>query len=218
VAISSTVVLSAAHCFAGVAAETVSFQGIAASRIDIAPGYVGFGTPDFDNDLAAIVLSQALPDSVPTYELFTEPLVLGTVFTFVHRDGTTGNNAAELQGIDGESTYLFDYDDPDGQINFWGGTAVPGEDTVVPGDSGGPSFVLIDGVPKLLGLNTFRASTNLGAAGEYGSLGGGILVSYYQEFLGNYLPVPEPSSVLGLLATGGFFGWLKARRRLRTMG
>lgn len=211
VAISATVVLSAAHCFAGVNPATVSFQGITASRIDIAPGYVSFGQPDFDNDLAAIVLSASLDQAVPTYELFLRPLVLDTPITFVHRDGTTGNNVVDLQGIEGQTTFLFDYDDPQGQINVSGGTAVSGEATFRSGDSGGPSFVLVNGVPKLLGIDTFIASTSAGSEGEYGSLGGGILVSYYQDFLGNYVPVPEPTSPLAVLLAGGCFGWLKQR-------
>jgi hypothetical protein len=231
VAISSTVVLSAAHCFAGVAAETVSFQGIAASRIDIAPGYVGFGTPDFDNDLAAIVLSSALDPAVPIYQLVTRPAPPFTPITFVHRDGSTGNNVVNLKNIGGSTTFAFDYDDPNGEVNLVGGTAVSGEDTLRSGDSGGGSFVLVDGVPRLLGINTFLAGTSLGAAGEYGSIGGGLLVSKYQDFLSEYVPalkdrpgfnrqlvlgestaVPEPGSALALAGIAAVSGWVRGRR------
>lgn len=232
-AISSTVVLSAAHCFAGVEAASVSFQGISASRIDIAPGYVGYGEPNLDNDLAAIVLSSALPETVPVYQLLLSPVAPITPITFVHRDGTLGNNVVNLKNIDGTTTFAFDYDDPTGQTNLVGGTAVAGEDTLRSGDSGGPSFVLVGNVPVLLGVNTFIADTTLGSAGQYGSLGGGLLVSKYKDFLGNYVSttrnwfsgsrfslsseeftaVPEPGSAFALVATGGVFGWLKRRRR-----
>jgi hypothetical protein len=241
VAISSTVVLTAAHCSASAAANpsVLSFKGITASSVDVAPGFVSFGDPDLDNDLIAITLSSALPSSVPAYALFMGPPPIGAEIVFVHSDGSLGYNTLDLVPVNdpcapdpnntgictpadpgspvsfGASTFAFDYDlqgDTAGLYNYSGGGAVAGEDTLRGGDSGGPTFILVNGVPQLLGLNTFVATTPKGNYSQYGSLGGGILVSSYQGFLSNYVSVPEPET-WPLLALGSGFGVLGWRKR-----
>jgi hypothetical protein len=241
VAISSTVVLTAAHCSASAAANpsSLSFKGIAASRVDVAPGFNSFGDPDLDNDLVAITLSSALPSSVPTYALFIGPPPIGAEIVFVHRDSSLGYNTLDFVPVNspcapdpdntgictpadpgspvsfGASTFAFDYDlqgDTAGLYNYSGSGAVAGEDTLRGGDSGGPTFILVNGVPYLLGLNTFVTATPQGDAFQYGSLGGGVLVSSYQGFLSNYVSVPEPET-WPLLALGGGFGVLGWRKR-----
>jgi Trypsin/PEP-CTERM motif len=241
VAISSTVVLTAAHCSASAVGNpsSLSFKGITASRVDVAPGFVSYGDPDLDNDLVAITLSSALPSSVPTYALFMGPPPIGADIVFVHNNGSLGYNTLDFAPVYspcapdpnntgmctpadpgspvsfGASTFAFDYDlqgDTAGLYNYSGGGAVAGEDTLRGGDSGGPTFILVNGVPQLLGLNTFGATTPKGNAFQYGSVGGGILVSSYQGFLSNYVSVPEPET-WPLLMLGGGFGLLGLRKR-----
>lgn len=230
VAISPTVVLSAAHCYVNedtgtlkFSPSSVSFKGIAASTIDIAPGGFSFDPPetaDLDNDLVAITLSSILPTDVALYSLYEGTVQpTQTEIVFVHNDGSTGNNVIDRLGVDGTTTFLFDIDGSTVQPNSTGGTAIPGEDKLVVSDSGGPSFIL-DGnnVPQLLGINTFAGETTTTSgqvypAGEPGSVAGGILLSYYGDFLAPYLtPVPEPTAMAGGLLSGLLLLGVRARR------
>ena len=87
------------------------------------------------------------------------------------------------------------------------------ETTIGPGDSGGPSFAADfadfslelgdDGMPILLGVNTFTASAGLDTpeAPLFGSIFGGMYVPAYAEWIDSVIePVPEPGTVAILLA------------------
>jgi hypothetical protein len=225
VSISATVVLSAAHCLSGVSAATVSFQGITASRIDIAPGFVSFGVPDFDNDLAAITLSTALPETVATYGLYLQPLTVGTEIQFVRQSGAVASNLVGFLGVDGPSanpgdfdtgitTFGFDDDTraPAGSDGFIDGLpAVAGEAGVSSGDSGSPVFVIVDGVPLLAGINLFQFGATVDGVQIPAAGGGGLRLAEYQEFLSNYILVPEPQETAGLLVLAGIFARLRRR-------
>jgi uncharacterized Zn-binding protein involved in type VI secretion len=221
VAISPTVVLTAAHCSAGANPASLSFKGIPAIRVDVAPGFVSFGNPNLDNDLVAITLSSPLPSSIPTYKIFFGSAPIGSGIVFIHNDSSVAYNVIDLAPVNdpcapdpnntgictpanpsqpvsiGTTTFAFDFDQPgdaSGLTNYVGGLAVSGEDTLRGGDSGGPSFILVNGVPQLLGINTYVAATPKGNAFAYGSIGGGILMSNYQSFLSSYLPAPTITS------------------------
>jgi uncharacterized Zn-binding protein involved in type VI secretion len=221
VAISPTVVLTAAHCSAGANPASLSFKGIPAIRVDVAPGYVSFGNPNLDNDLVAITLASPLPSSIPTYKIFFGSAPIGSGIVFIHNDSSVAYNVIDLAPVNdpcapdpnntgictpanpsqtvsiGTTTFAFDFDQPgdtSSLYNYVGGSAVSGEDTLRGGDSGGPSFILVNGVPQLLGINTYVAPTPKGAAFAYGSIGGGILMSNYQSFLSSYLTAPTITS------------------------
>ncbi|MBC7882007.1 MAG: trypsin-like serine protease [Anaerolineae bacterium] len=240
VAISPTVVLSAAHCSAGANPATLSFKGIPAIRVDVAPGYISFGQPNLDNDLVAITLASPLPSSIPTYKIYFESAPIGSGIVFIHNNSSVAYNAIDIAPVNdpcapdpnntgictpadpslpvsfGSTTFAFDFDQPGDTSNLYnyvGGPAVSGEDTLRSGDSGGPTFILVNGIPQLLGINTFVASTPKGSAFGYGSIGGGILLSNYQSFLSSYLPAPtitsfSPSNApigTSIIITGSYF-------------
>lgn len=100
--------------------------------------------------------------------------------------------------------FRYDFDGPSSSTNTFGdngsinGGLTLGNDaetTVGGGDSGGPSFVWIEGVPYVAGVNTFTQGTS---APLFGSLGGGISVPAYVAWLESLVP--------GLTDAGGSLG------------
>lgn len=108
--------------------------------------------------------------------------------------------------------FRFDFDGPNGSTNTFGdnGSINDGltlgndvETTIGGGDSGGPSFVWIDGVPYVAGVNTF---TQGASAPLFGSLGGGIAVPAYVAWLKSVVPgLPDTGGTLST-APGGIPG------------
>lgn len=124
----------------------------------------------------------------------------------------TGQNSYDVSILDDDGypipeVYLFDFDDPsvtdpNDPRNRWGGVSLGNqlESQLGFGDSGGPSFVWVDGEWKLWGINTFLAQFQGGPEPPlFGSAGGGMIVSAYLPWLRGYLS-PSPSAVgLGYL-------------------
>lgn len=119
----------------------------------------------------------------------------------------TGQNRVDLllprlaPGVSGHDAYVFDFDGPNSATNVYGpavpATATLGADveaTVGGGDSGSPAFVMDDGEWKLAGVNTFTGGVpGLGAAGFFGSIGGGMLISAYAPWIESVLTAaPKP--------------------------
>ncbi|MFB2921306.1 PEP-CTERM sorting domain-containing protein [Aerosakkonema funiforme] len=258
-AISSTHILTAGHCLdeddngtADFLPNNVRFNlnfgsdlshTITASALNIHPDYTGFANPTINDDMAIITLSEALPDGVPIYNLFRNPVSEGETFTMVGY-GTTGNgiegftggaslnvkrvgyNNADLFDVDDEGSgvnevFYYDFDGPDPSTNLIAGLTLGNdiEGSVGPGDSGGPSFVMKNGSMFLAGVNTFTFTvSDEQIPGTFGTGGGGILVSSYTDWIDGIVKpksVPEPSSVLGTLMLGalGTGSWLKRKQK-----
>jgi hypothetical protein len=117
------------------------------------------------------------------------------------------------QTVEGTSgiCYLFDYDTTGGQGN--------NESYIHAGDSGGPSFTVVDGIPTLVGAHWFSATLTNGTL-----VSGDTFIPYYIDNInaamfgsGESLQVlvPEPGAMM-LLASGmlACFLWSFRRRLL----
>lgn len=87
------------------------------------------------------------------------------------------------------------------------------ESNIGGGDSGGPSFVMVDGEYQLVANNTFGFAMGYSPKGGFGDGMGGILLKPYLDWI-DATAVPEPGS-LGLAALG-LAGLIGARRRRRS--
>jgi secreted trypsin-like serine protease len=214
-------------------------QSITASAIHVYPNYQGF-TPSADglvhNDLAIIELSSDLPTDVPIYSLSTTIPTNATTISMVGYgmggdglNGTTINGSPSVKrvgsnqvdrlfsGTNGSADmYMFDFDGTTLLTNVLGGGALANEAQFGPGDSGSPSFVQINGAWKILGVNTFVATTVAGGNPyTFGGLGGGTLITAYSSWIQGIVaaPVPEPTSIGMLLVGGLLLPWVARRRR-----
>ena len=82
----------------------------------------------------------------------------------------------------------------------------PGEDGVtdlegvgVSGDSGGPVFIDVDGVPHIAGLNSWGEGGNGIRVGQYGSRDYQTRVSQYLDWLDSVVDFPEPVAADGFV-------------------
>ncbi|MBE9039934.1 trypsin-like serine protease [Oscillatoriales cyanobacterium LEGE 11467] len=233
-AISRTHILTAAHCFdhndnglwnddlnpSNVRLNFNFGQNLShrlrASRLDLHSDYTGFARPSINDDLAIVTLEDVLPEEIPIYQLYRNPLITGDLLTMVGYgysgngvDGYTtranlskkrvGQNIVDRFRLDDEGSgenevFLYDFDGPDASSNRTGGTTLGNdiEAIVGPGDSGGPSFIWEDDTLKLAGINTFT----FGGGGKFGSTAGGMMVSAYADWIDNIamLSVPQPEN------------------------
>lgn len=184
------------------------------------PNFTGFNSPSINDDLAVITLGAALPAGVPTYQLATSDMVAGTTHIYMVGYGRSGDGvkgyttgASFTVKRDGENivdafygqddaagtpgakeVFRFDFDGPRPNTNAMGGKTLGNdkETTLGGGDSGGPSFVVVGGVYYLAGVNTFTQGSS---APKFGSLGGGINVFPYTDWIKG----PHPA----IVSTGG---------------
>lgn len=203
-----------------------SSHTIGASEIYTHPDYTGFDNPSLNDDIAIIKLSSVAPAGVPVYDLHRSAVSAGTTLTAVgygrSGDGVNGytvnasfnvkrvgqNKADDFDGQDdaGEAAanevFFFDFDGSTGN-GFLGGPTLGNilETTLGGGDSGGPSFIDVGGILRVLGVNTFtfQSSVSSPAVPLFGSGGGGMLASAYSGWIDSIVPIPEPSGVAVLL-------------------
>lgn len=238
--ISQRHVITAAHCFDNQNDGTIdaslqsivfnlNFGGdlthqIGVGALDVNPEYLGTSTT-FSHDLAILTLLEDVPAGLPVYELAT--MAFNDKLTLVGY-GQSGNGTESSFSVGGSSSvkrvggnvndaffselFGFDFDAPD-TVGQPGGSLGNDIETMIgPGDSGGAAFVT-DGLQYYLaGVTTFRS----GSAPSFGSLGGGVRVGDYNDWIGSVvtsgavIAAPAPASML-FLALGGAF--LAARRR-----
>lgn len=212
---------------------------IPAVALAIHPDFTGFDNPVVNDDLAIITLASPVAAGVPIYPLLQSPLTEGTQTIQVgygrSGDGvggfTTGSsllvkrvgaNVFDLFEEDDDQAagnginevWMADFDGPTAATNLMGGATLGNdiETNLGPGDSGGPSFIDVDGQLTLVGTNTFGFSEDTGAAWPlYGSGSGGILIEPYRDWINTV--VPEPAT-MGLLAVG-LAGMVLRSRKLR---
>lgn len=236
--------ITAAHVVAGASAQQISFQtqggltfSSGASAVYINPEYTGStagnvaGDPSVHADLAIVRLNTATPASLPHYSLFEGNLLHSTLslVSYGHNAtlATTGANKADLLFSDAQGnaeTYVFDTDGPNTSTNRIG-TNTPANGTLgatveagmVQGDSGSAAFVQVNGQWQLAGINTFAVGFTADplVAGEFGTGGGGIVLSSYQPWIESIVttPVPEPETAAMLLTGLGLITSVAARRR-----
>jgi hypothetical protein len=171
------------------------------------PDFTGFNNPAINDDLAVITLAGPLPSGVPIYPLATSDMSAGKTHLYLVGYGQSGDGvkgyttgASFTVKRDGENmvdaffrqddagrtaaneVFRFDFDGPKANTNTWGGRTLGNdrETTLGGGDSGGPSFVLINNVYYLAGVNTFTQGVT---APRFGSLGGGINLFPYTAWI-----------------------------------
>jgi len=180
------------------------------------------GAGPVHDDLAIVRLAERLPEDLPIHPVLRLPVAPGTTLTLVgygaSGDGAAGitvgssatlkrvgrNNADQFvndnHGSGRREVYVFDFDGPDATSNRIG-APLPGnrtlgnsvEATLAGGDSGSPAFVYTpDGRIFLAGVNTF-VSPGGAESGRFGTLGGGMLLSAYADWIDGIL-AQAPSS------------------------
>ncbi len=251
-------VLTAAHVVDEPGFESMTFfdhQGSAynVGHIELHPNWDGSLSDGWD--MALIQLDSAIAHIAPAV-LYDETDELGRVGTTVgygrQGDGLTGavTNAGDrlagqnmldvfgsAVGYD-DRIVLTDFDHPDDPSvsSFGDSTPLDLEATTAPGDSGGGTFVEIDGEAYLTAVTSFGASFDGEPDSTYGDLSGSIRVSQFINWIGQHTTfetftaqqqgaggdgngggslVPEPA-VLGVMATAAFM-LLASGRRARTM-
>jgi secreted trypsin-like serine protease len=213
--------------------ETLS-HSILASAITIHPDYTGFNKPVVNDDIAVITLQDTIPLGVPIYDLYRQAIAPGTTLTLVGYGGSdwgdrlsqglgesfdfgkkrVGQNNADLFLADDEGSgalerFEFDFDGPDATTNLYGGLTLGNEieTSLGFGDSGGPSFINVEGKLLLAGVNTYLYGTH------FGSSSGGMVVPTYASWIDQITqtrsdnptepePVPEPASTISFCALG----------------
>lgn len=192
----------------------VNYGGDQTSKIGVAkfkihPDFTGFNVPAVNDDIAILTLARDLPVNVPTYALPLTGIAPGTVLTMVgygrSGDGIAGyttSASATIKRVGGNTAdafigqddpgrpevnevFRFDFDGSDGR-GLLGGETLGNtiETTIGPGDSGGPAFAHGEGGLSLVGLNTFTQGAD---APRFGSLGGGVILYAYMEFINSVL-------------------------------
>ena len=180
-------------------------------RVDINPDFTGFNNPSLGDDLAVVSLYWPLPDDVPTYGLYRGTPQTGDELTLVgygrsgrgdvgysfpssHTVKRVGSNVVDVilpddEGSGRPEVWEYDFDGPEGNGSMGGPTLGNDiETTIGPGDSGGPGFINIEDELQVYSINTFT----IGSIGNFGTEGGGILVSSYLDWLDPFLQYLDP--------------------------
>jgi secreted trypsin-like serine protease len=205
-AITSSHILTAAHCGASSSFTVNNTDGSQTSYSGTTVFNPSASFP-FD-DLAILNLNNPLPNNIPTYSFYGQPLTIGTTITMVGYGGSgngdvgvavNGNGSVKRIGqnvVDAyldrqqdigstyQPIYVFDFDGTDNSTNLIGGGSLGNslESSLWVGDSGSPAFVEINGVYYLAGVNNFVAR-GINSAPLFGSFAGGVDISQYNSWI-----------------------------------
>jgi hypothetical protein len=154
------------------------------------------------DDLAVLQLTQPVPAGVPVYPMYGGSLATGLTLVMagygdsgygdvgvsVGASATvkrTGENVYDVYATSVDTSglqsafFVYDFDGPTSDGPYGGPTLGNTLETLVaPGDSGGPSFVRVNGQLQLFGINTFVVDLNNNPITyTFGEVGGGILAA-----------------------------------------
>jgi hypothetical protein len=201
--IASNWVLTAGHVVDDVTAATFSIGGTVYTAESWRAHSKWNGDLLNGNDIALIKLATEIGGITPA-ERYTgsgEYLAVGTAVGYgmtgtgltgaVTFDGQkrAGNNVIDaFYGKNPRKTpkiFLSDFDNPaDAGDNAYGdATALEMEYLIAPGDSGGPVFIDVDGIPHLAGVNSFGASFDGNTDADYGDVSGHTRVSQFNNWI-----------------------------------
>ncbi len=195
-------------------------------------------------DMALIELAQPITDIRPA-ELYTRDDEKGRVATMVGYGttgtGITGNvlppltrraaqNMLDLYG--GELDLRFwssrlvfsDFDDPrfpqGAAFNLWGSDQpLPLEGAVAAGDSGGGTFIDVNGRPYLAAVHSLLFARDFAFDSDYGDGFGSTRVSQFIDWIEGHTgiqaigPIPEPAGLMALALAAAAVGGLRRHAR-----
>jgi secreted trypsin-like serine protease len=209
-----------------------------------------YNSTTFSDDIAILKLASPAPSTFAYYPIYTGSSELGQNFTLAgygdSGTGTTGidPNYSYTQHIlrQGQNTFdgmgstdlYYDFDNGTSQNNAFAGTNTGVRDasgnlieaTIAPGDSGGPSFLAVNGQLEIAGIHSFtgcfatQGSCSVPPAispllnSSFGDYAADTRVSLYTGFIDSYTGAnaPEPGT-FGILGLGlGALGLLRRRR------
>ena len=191
------------------------FGSYSGSSFYTCPGFTGFGNPSIQNDLGLIHLANPLPNSL-LFPTLDGNLQTGTQVTLAGfgrsgygdygyttlatlTDRRAGQNVIDTLIPDehgGGFAALFQYTfNAPNTVDSLGNNI---ETIIGPGDSGGPALVADGSGYAIAGVNTYVE----GYGGQFGDIGGGIVLAPYVGWIDSTISsVPEPS-VLVLMILG----------------
>ncbi len=223
-------ILTAAHCVTGdtdtTSATSISINfanvGLNTSSTSYIVNPTWNGTLTHGGDLALIKLSAPVT-SIPSYTLGLASSAVGDVVTVAgYGDtgvGSTGYVAYTFGTLYyGRNQYIGVFtDDPTVYgygFTLGGGTIGSDQVMIAPGDSGGGSFINVNGALELVGVHDFIACETDGCTpdSQFGQYGGDTSVYADAAFLDSVLSAPEPGSFL-IVGTG--LSGLAAIRRMK---
>ena len=231
-------ILTAAHALGDRDPSRIRFQlnlngtpfTVQASSVRVHPDFVNAGA--VKGDLAVVVLAADLPESVPVYTLNRAAPVAGTDITLVgygrscRADGygcvdpnasvkRSGRNIADLfylpiapvdQTLVGKM-FLYDFD-ATGVASLTGGPSLG--NAIETSTASGPAFLTASSPPVIFGVNTVQIGVSGRQVSTAGTLGGGVLVSAYADWIDTVIAdnpsvppvgeVPLPPWVYGAIA------------------